>query len=598
MASRSKRTTRKLNPGVYARPDGNLQAHMAIPADVRFAFGGKSKIVRSLGTSDPAQANRIHAQLVTKQEAAYDLIRKGTASSAFEAFARRLHESQLDYIDEQNDLVSFNGYASNPFLQQTFGQRLNSADPEELAATVGWAADWFFAEQTGVDPDDLSPELRASPAYRQVMRECAEVLKDSFRAGREAMEGRTVSPPRYPALRTKPKESEDGNRAKNDRGEMPIMDYHEKIYIPANIEKIEPNTLKVKMQSIALFAELIGNRPVFMITRADVKDFQSDLLFLPDQRTIPANLKDKSLREIVNLQKAGSITLKRPAAGTVNKHVSNVKVVLKAAHEAGHMRINPAVDMMNVTPTASNPRTEKRAFTRIELQQIFALPMFAGCAGDTERGRFQPGPVKIRDERFWIPVLLFLTGARADEVAGLEKADIKFQNGQARLVFRFTPLRRLKNRDSERVIPLHPWALDLGFEAYVNGLPTETTYLFPEIVAEASKGDKVKLTEETLNGTSVFRQFNRTHLRHIGLHDDPAVSLHSFRHTFEEGMTGHDIPEEVMFRLTGRSVNGSRRTYTKSLPHDEEGRDDRAVKFRPHVEKIDFGGVNISHLKV
>lgn len=165
MASRSKRTTRKLNPGVYARPDGNLQAHMAIPADVRFAFGGKSKIVRSLGTSDPAQANRMHAQLVTKQEAAYDLIRKGTASSAFEAFARRLHESQLDYIDEQNDLVSFNGYASNPFLQQTFGQRLNSADPEELAATVGWAADWFFAEQTGVDPHNLPPELRASAAY-------------------------------------------------------------------------------------------------------------------------------------------------------------------------------------------------------------------------------------------------------------------------------------------------------------------------------------------------------------------------------------------------------------------------------------------------
>ena len=329
MASRSKRTTRKLNPGVYARPDGNLQAHMAIPADVRFAFGGKSKIVRSLGTSDPAQANRMHAQLVTKQE------------------------------------------------------------------------------------------------------------------------GRTVSPPRYPALRAKPKESEDGNRAKNDRGEMPIVDYHEKIYIPANIEKIVPNTLKVKRQSIGLFAELIGNHPVFMITRADVKDFQSDLLFLPDQRTIPANLKDMSLREIVNLQKAGSITLKRPAAGTVNKHVSNVKVVLKAAYDAGHMRINPVVDMMNVTPTASNPRTEKRAFTRIELQQIFALPMFAGCAGDTERGRFQPGPVKIRDERFWIPILLFLTGARADEVAGLEKADIKFQNGQARVVFRFTALRRLKNRDSE-----------------------------------------------------------------------------------------------------------------------------------------------------
>lgn len=453
MALRSQRKARKLNPGVYARPDGKLQAHLLIPTDVRFAFGGRSKIVRSLGTDDPTQANRAHAQLVSKQEETFDLLRRGTASVAFEDFARRLHTSQLDYIDVQNDRVMFSphGTATNHALGLPFGQRLNSADPEELAATVGWAADWFFAEQTGVDPDSLSPALRDSIAYRQVLRECAEVLKDSFRSGREAMEGRTVSPPRYPALAVKPKESEDGNRAKNDRGELRFSEYHDKVYLPSVAGMIENQTLKVKQQSVALFTELVGNPPLFMITRASVKDFQNDLKFLPDQRMITGDLKSKSLREIIALQKAGTIVLKRQAAATINKHVMNVKVVLSNAVDAGHIRLNPVVDMKNVAPTAENRRTEKRAFTRIELEAIFALPIFAGCAGDTERGRFQPGAVKIRDERFWIPVLLFLTGARADEVAGLEKSDIKFENGQARIVFRYSALRRLKNKDSERV---------------------------------------------------------------------------------------------------------------------------------------------------
>src|SRR5690606_29297997 len=93
-----------------------------------------------------------------------------------------------------------------------------------------------------------------------------------------------------------------------------------------------------------------------------------------------------------------------------------------------------------------------------------------------------------------------------------------------------------------------------------------------------------------------FRRFNRTLLKHIGLAADPSVSLHSFRHTFEEAMTGRDIPEEVMFRLTGRAVNGSRRVYTKSLPHDEEARDLRARDYIRHVERIDFGGADISCL--
>ena len=166
MALRGSRTTRKLIPGIYARPDGRYQAHIGIPNDVQFAYG-RPKLVLSLKTDDPEEANRRHADMVAHYNAAFDLLRRGTASTAFEAFAVRLHASQTRAIGIGNDRVMLSRIenAENHFLSTGFGERLHTVDLEELEATVGWAADWFYAEQLGLDPDKLPTELRASLAY-------------------------------------------------------------------------------------------------------------------------------------------------------------------------------------------------------------------------------------------------------------------------------------------------------------------------------------------------------------------------------------------------------------------------------------------------
>ena len=78
MASRKSPKTRGLNPGVYPRPDGKLQAHIPIPSDLRFAYGMDKRVI-SLGTDDPDDANRQHAIEVANHAAAFDLLRRGTA---------------------------------------------------------------------------------------------------------------------------------------------------------------------------------------------------------------------------------------------------------------------------------------------------------------------------------------------------------------------------------------------------------------------------------------------------------------------------------------------------------------------------------------
>jgi integrase len=251
--------------------------------------------------------------------------------------------------------------------------------------------------------------------------------------------------------------------------------------------------------------------------------------------------------------------------------------------------------MRNVKTTDANPRVERRPFNRRELEAIFSQPLYAGCTADTTVGVYRPGQTLIRDERFWIPMLLFLTGARASEVAGLERSEVKIDGGVVRIVFKYTALRRLKNEESERVIPLHPWALAMGFERYLETLPADATAIFPAAVAEALDEEGL-FDDDRLDGTPIFRQFNRTLLKHVGLDRDSSVSLHSFRHVFEDAMTGRDIPDEVMFRLTGRTIKSSRGGYARNLPADEERRAQRADDYMRHVERIDFGGLDLSHL--
>jgi len=386
MAFRKSRATRALNRGVHPRPDGKLQAHIPIPSDVRFAYGQDKRVI-SLRTRDPDVANHRHAIEVANYAAAFDLLRRGSASGEFEAFAVKLHAYQTKEIQRVADVqISSSSDTVNPYTLPAMGRRLDTDKPDELAATAGWAADWFYAERLKVKPDDLPDELRASLNYRQVLRECAEVLRDSWRAGREVEAGRTVSPPRYPALNAKPLESNDGNRANDDRAKLSLSRYFDDVYLPAHAGELRTNTFKVKVQSVKLFGDLVGDPPLYLLSRAQLSDFQSSLKLLPDGRLITGPLKDKSLREIVDLQRRGTLKLKRLGAGTITKHVGNIKTIISFALSEGHVRLNPSVGMRNVKTTDANPRVERRPFNRRELEAIFSQPLYAGCKADTTVG--------------------------------------------------------------------------------------------------------------------------------------------------------------------------------------------------------------------
>jgi len=147
-----------------------------------------------------------------------------------------------------------------------------------------------------------------------------------------------------------------------------------------------------------------------------------------------------------------------------------------------------------------------------------------------------------RSYTFWMPILGLFTGARIDELAQLHLSDIRQENGV--WVFdinRDAPDKKLKNKASKRLIPIHPCLIDdLKLVQYAEKLKTEGhTRLFPELT-------------RTRDGYSpvVSKWFVR-YAKVCGVTGEKKT-FHSFRHTFASNLKqNYDVQSKMVSEVLG-----------------------------------------------
>jgi integrase len=155
-----------------------------------------------------------------------------------------------------------------------------------------------------------------------------------------------------------------------------------------------------------------------------------------------------------------------------------------------------------------------------------------------------------------LPLLGLWTGARLEELGGLRIEDVKESDSVPHFFIRASDGRRLKNRGSERRIPLHPELVRAGFLDYVTERKRAgDVLLFPELRADA-------------HGTRT-RMWGKRFARHVrlvcGVTDKRKASFHSLRHSFVDAARAVMI-EEHRHAITGHSGGGVGRTYGTSVP--------------------------------
>ena len=157
-----------------------------------------------------------------------------------------------------------------------------------------------------------------------------------------------------------------------------------------------------------------------------------------------------------------------------------------------------------------------------------------------------------QDYQFWIPLLGLYTGARREELCQLYVEDLKVDdNGIWYLdILTDTPDKTLKNQSSKRIVPLHPFVIEMGFPQYVKTLE-QTGRIFPELT-KSKAGKKY--------GHYVGKWFNGL-LGKMGIKPDdpknePNKTLHSFRHGFITMLTQAGVDSIILKQVVGHSEKG------------------------------------------
>ncbi|WP_172971431.1 tyrosine-type recombinase/integrase [Palleronia sp. THAF1] len=228
------------------------------------------------------------------------------------------------------------------------------------------------------------------------------------------------------------------------------------------------------------------------------------------------------------------------SGATVNRNLTFIGAMLKAAKSEG---IRPAEEI-DLTCFRTKDRRLKRAqrpaFTPQEVLAIFAHPTFHGRQSAARP--HAPGNEICKDALYWLPLIAAYSGARREDIAGLELCDIKISATIPHLIIRPNVNRGLKNPQSERLLPLHPHLLELGFREYCEETAAsgETT-AFPDL---RPSGDTASF------GDALHHRWSKLRKRQIG--DARGKVFHSFRHYVSTYLQNEaDCPDLVVKDLLG-----------------------------------------------
>ena len=282
------------------------------------------------------------------------------------------------------------------------------------------------------------------------------------------------------------------------------------------------------------FIKTTGNIDVAMVSAKTVTDYKKDLLALGRE------------------------------APTVNGHITILNGFFEycISNKVVNM-VNPAKDLCIVD--ADNKAESYEPFTPEELQKIFHPDLY--CK-----------KLKLPDF-YWCPLIALFTGARAEEIASLDVAQIYPVKG-----IWIIDILKGKNANAKRRVPVHNVLIDLGLVDYR---------------ASLIKAGYTKLFPNVQPGTNGYRK-NMT--RMFGTYLDlPAVNIvdplkvfHSFRHTVVTALTDKGVNDGLKRAMVGHDID------TRLSSHDDYIHASALTVPNLHaaINLLDYEDIDFAKLKI
>ncbi|MFA7537078.1 MAG: DUF6538 domain-containing protein, partial [Desulfuromonadales bacterium] len=207
-------------------------------------------------------------------------------------------------------------------------------------------------------------------------------------------------------------------------------------------------TAKTEQESregLQLFLEVLGDVDASRITRQDMVEVLSKLRRIPVRRKQNPSYREKSITELVKMNVPTPLS-----ALTIQKHMVRISSLFKWAVRFEYIDKNPAEGLA--------PRNDKMAH---EARSLYSPEDLTALFSALE-----PYRKKDRPDRWWIPIIGLYAGMRIDEICQLCTADVRQMDGVWCFDINRDRDKKLKNKASIRLVPVHPKLIDLGFLEY------------------------------------------------------------------------------------------------------------------------------------
>lgn len=574
-----------------------------VPADL-IARVGRRELSRSLDTADPTTARlrglragallhaiwgTIRANNMTQQEID-ELLRRWFRERLDKDRLDRLRPWHKDELDERNEILAEFKWTDttvepiDPLPQHQWEADEAEDEREEWehrlrAYRLDTAAPYVddILERNGVTLDPNSAE------YKLLCQGVCRGMIEFWRIAKARAQGDWVDEVRDPLFKPFPasvplvplERVEQRPKARSLGPSIPLADLLERCL---KERRVVPKTQHDYRTALRALTDVMGReKPIEAIGKRDVLALKDALLETPLNWS--KRFPGKPLPEAVKLNRArGLPTL---SAKTINmKYLTNLRTFFSWVVANGHMEMNPAEGVRVEISKRERTKKKRLPFTSEQLQKMFTAPLFVGCKSDTKI--YEPGPTRIRDHRFWAPLLALFTGARANELGQLEVADIRVVEGVRCIDLRESAddersEKRLKTAAAHRLVPLHPELERLGFFAYVEDLRAKREKrLFPAW-EEGSDG---------YYSSTLSKFFARFCDRFVT--KDSRITFHSLRHCFVDALRRAGVPEDMRLALVGHEPGDS--------VHSSYGLGFDAPTLYEAVAKVSYPGLDLSHL--
>lgn len=291
-----------------------------------------------------------------------------------------------------------------------------------------------------------------------------------------------------------------------------------------------PTTVMGKEEYLGLLTELFGqNRDIATLTQKDVTTVKDTLVALPTHRHKKQATKGKPLADVLKMT-----NLPRLSVPSINKYLQTYNDFFGYALQHGYVEKNL---FSGVTIKQNRHRVQKGRDDFTPEQVRIILNAVVENSVMYARKQYQK----------WGPLIAAYTGARLNEIAQLDLADIRQQDGI--WFFDLTDEgedKKLKTQASRRRVPIHSELIRHGLLDHVETLRKQGKQkLFYELPNSVEHG----------RGRNLGRWFNEKLLPALNLKTSGLV-FHSLRHTVITQLVNAQVPDPLVKALVGHTQLG------------------------------------------